>query len=521
MAEVRSFQHQYINGEWVESTNAPKTLDVINSNTAQVIATVPDGSKKDAEKAILAARAAFASWSTTPLVARKEYIKKFMEAHKRRRAETIGWLTKELGCTAALAESLQANFVEMHGTTLLGAIDGVNWYEAVGKVTVVKEPVGVIGAITPWNYPLNQIALKVIPALLAGCTVVLKPSKVTPCCAIIVAEAGKLQEAMHEAGVPPGVFNMVVGHECGEVLSSHPEVDLVSFTGSARAGRQISAAAAQSLKQVRTELGGKSAAILLDDADLQTVVPQFVAQLMNNSGQSCNALSRMIVPESKYNEVIDIAKRVAENTVVGRSDDPKADIGPLVSQVQWDQVQSFMQKGMDEGARLITGGPGKPAGLEGGFFAKPTILADVSNQMTIAREEIFGPVLSIIPYSSEAEAIDVANDTIYGLNNAVASSSMKRCIQVGSKLRSGMVMINGTYMDWEAPFGGYKQSGNAREWGLAGLDEFLVTKTINVTAKDYEEAMCPAASPKHVNLNTALLDLVVACNTSGPGGAGL
>ncbi|CAE8653727.1 unnamed protein product [Polarella glacialis] len=392
MAEVRSFQHQYINGEWVESTNAPRTLDVINSNTAQVIATVPDGSKKDAEKAILAARAAFASWSTTPLVARKEYIKKFMEAHKRRRAETIGWLTKELGCTAAFAEGLQANFVELHGATLLGAIDGVIWYEAAGKVTVVKEPVGVIGAITPWNYPLNQIALKVIPALLAGCTVVLKPSEVTPCCAYIVAEA------MHEAGVPPGVFNMVVGTAvCGEVLSSHPEVDLVSFTGSSRAGRQISAAAAQSLKQVRTELGGKSAAILLDDADLHTVVPQFVAQLMNNSGQSCNALSRMIVPESKYNEVTDIAKRVAENTVVGRSDDPKAHIGPLVSQVQWDQVQSFMQKGMDEGARLITGGPGKPAGLEGGFFAKPTILADVSNQMTIAREEIFGPCCQSSP----------------------------------------------------------------------------------------------------------------------------
>jgi len=485
MSDVKHYKHQYIDGKWVESTNASKTLEVIDSNTAKVIATVPDGSKEDMEKAIKAARAAFSSWSATPLAKRKELVAKFCDIHKKRKEETVAWLIKELGCTTSFANNVQAEMLNWHSSTLMAAIDDVKWYEGCGKTTVVKEPVGVVGCITPWNYPLNQISLKVIPALLAGCTVVLKPSEVTPCCAYIVAEA------IHEAGIPAGVFNMVLGAGpgCGEILSSHPEVDIVSFTGSTRAGKQISAAAAPTLKRVRTELGGKSAAVLLDDADLKAVMPDFITQLTNNTGQSCNALSRMIVPRSKYDEALSIAKEHMEKTKVGRSHDPDVSIGPLVSQVQWDRVQDLLKKGVAEGARVVTGGPGKPEGLEDGFFVKPTLFADVKNSMTIAQEEIFGPVLSMIPYDTEDEAVEIANDTIYGLNNAVASPNKKRCLAVGSKLRSGMVMVNGTGMDFKAPFGGYKQSGNAREWGLSGLEEFLLLKTINIPVDEYEAAI--------------------------------
>lgn len=484
MSAVKEFKHQYINGKWVESTNSPKTLDVIDSNTAKVVATVPDGSKDDMANAIKAARAAFPGWAATPLAKRKELVSKFADIHKKRKEETVGWLTKELGCNVNFANSVQANMLDWHSSTLMAAIDDVKWYEGVGTTTVVKEPVGVVGCITPWNYPLNQISLKIVPAMLAGCTVVLKPSEITPCCAYIVAEA------IHEAGIPAGVFNMVVGAGpgCGEVLASDPEVDIVSFTGSTRAGKQISTAAAPTLKRVRTELGGKSAALMLEDADFKTVMPAFIGQLTSNTGQSCNALSRMLVPRSKYEEAVSIAKDIMEKTKVGRSNDADANIGPLVSQVQWDRVQGLLEQGIAEGARVVTGGPGKPAGLEDGYFVKPTLFADVKNSMAIAQEEIFGPVLSMIPYDTEEEAVAIANDTIYGLNNAVAGSNKRRCLEVSSKLRSGMVMVNGTSMDFKAPFGGYKQSGNAREWGVAGLDEFLLTKTINISVEEYEEA---------------------------------
>jgi len=483
-AKVRAFEHQYINGQWVESTNAPKSLNVIDSNTEKVIATVPKGSKADAEKAIAAARAAFPAWSATPLPKRKEYIEKFLEAHKKKREETVSWLMKELGCTRAFS-NVQFSMMEGHGRALLEGIDTVQWAEASGTCTVVKEPIGVIGCITPWNYPLNQIACKILPAMLAGCTVVLKPSEVTPVCAYLVAEA------IHEAGLPAGVFNMVVGEgpDCGEVLPSHPDVDLISFTGSTRAGRAISAAALATLKPVKTELGGKSAAILLDDADLKQVVPVFLGQLMSNSGQTCIALSRMLVPRTRYEEAVTIAREYVEGVVVAPSDDPKATIGPVASQMHFDAIQAFLQKGVDEGARLVSGGPGRPAGLTEGYFVKPTVFADVDNKMTIAQQEIFGPVLSMIPYDTVDEAVDIANDTVYGLNNAVASPNKKRCLKVASRLRSGMVMVNTTHLDFNAPFGGYKQSGNAREWGLWGLDEFLVTKMINISFEEYQEAM--------------------------------
>jgi len=309
--------------------------------------------------------------------------------------------------------------------------------------------------------------------LLVGCTVVLKPSEVTPICAYLFAEA------MHEAGLPKGVFNMVMGGAgCGQALVEHPEVDMISFTGSSRAGRQISQAAANTLKVVRTELGGKSAALLLDDADLAKDIPNYIKQLTNNSGQSCNALSRMLVPTSRYEEAIGIAKEAMENVVVGRPSDESSTIGPVSSQTQWDKIQGYITLGMKENARLVLGGLGKPAGLEDGFFVKPTIFADVKNNFTIAQKEIFGPVLSVIPYETEEEGIDIANDTVYGLDGAVSSMDQERALRVASKIRSGSVMINGAAHPPHAPFGGYKQSGNAREWGVHGIEEYLVTKSI-------------------------------------------
>jgi len=365
--------------------------------------------------------------------------------------------------------------VDMHFGVTLKAVDHVKFEETTPMgAMVVKEPIGVVGCITPWNYPLNQIAAKVGPALITGCTVVLKPSEVTPSCAYLFAEA------IHEAGLPQGVFNMVMGKGpgCGDVLSRHPDVDMISFTGSTRAGKQISEAASSTLKVVRTELGGKSAALLLEDADLSKLMPQFMGQLMNNSGQSCNALSRMLIPKSRYEEAVSIAKDVASKVKVGRAQAQDSTIGPVVSQVQYEKIQGYLHKGLEEGARLVIGGPGKPEGLEDGFFVKPTVFADVNNKMTIAQEEIFGPVLAMIPYNSEQDGIDIVNDTIYGLNNAVGSADPERALAVARKLRSGTVMINSVAGAMDAPFGGYKQSGNAREWGCYGIEEYLVTKHV-------------------------------------------
>lgn len=391
--------------------------------------------------------------------------------------EVATWLTKELGCPPAIASKAQAPAFVGHMSKAIECVDKVEWEKPAGKATVVKEPIGVVGAITPWNWPLNQIALKIGPALLAGCTVVLKPSEVTPVNAYLVAQA------IHEAGLPKGVFNMVCGTGlgCGETLAKHPNVDCISFTGSTRAGKRIQELAATSnLKSVRTELGGKSAAIFLDDADFKQAVPQFMGPLVMNCGQSCNALTRMLVPRNRLAEAEEVTKAFMDGVKVGRGDDKKASMGPLVSQTQWDKVQGLLKKGVEEGAKVVTGGPGKPIGLEDGYFVKPTVFSNVTNDMAISKEEIFGPVLSVLPYDTEEEAIKIANDTIYGLNNAVASADEARAVKVARRLRSGMVMINTGYMDGDAPFGGYKQSGNAREWGIAGLEEFLITKTINL-----------------------------------------
>jgi len=472
---IPTWENVYINGQWSRSASPEKFCDVIDSNTGKVCARVPAGGAKDVEKAVAAAREAFPSWAEKPLDERKAILLKVLEKWQGKKAQATDWLCKELGCTTAFAKNVQVNMVDFHLGTCLKLVDMVKFEErmAFGSL-VVREPIGVVGCITPWNYPLNQIAAKVFPAMLVGCTIVLKPSEVTPVCAYLLAEA------VHEAGVPAGVFNMLMGDgpNCGEAIAAHPGVDMVSFTGSTRAGKRISEVGAQTLKVVRTELGGKSAALLLEDADLPKLVPKFMQTLMNNSGQSCNALSRMLVPRSRYDEAVGIAKQVAEQTTVSFAQDDKASIGPLASQAQWDKVQGYIHAGIKEGARLVAGGSGKPDGLSDGFFVKPTVFADVDNKMTIAQEEIFGPVLSIIPYSTEEEAVHIANDTVYGLNNAVGSASPERAVQVARRLRSGMVMINDTSVMPDAPFGGYKQSGNAREWGLMGLEEYLVTKTL-------------------------------------------
>jgi len=363
-----TYDHHYINGDWVKSTNPGHYLEVIDSSSGQPCAKVPEGTAAEMSNAIDAAREAFPAWSQTPLAERKAAMQRILANWQTKKEKCVEWLQKELGCTKTFATTVQSNMVDMHFGTAINHIDQVKFEEKtpMGGV-VVKEPIGVVGCITPWNYPLNQIAAKICPAMLVGCTVVLKPSEVTPINAFLLAEA------IHEAGLPKGVFNMVngTGTGCAETLTSHPSVDLISFTGSTRAGKQISIAAAQTLKVVRTELGGKSAALMLDDADLQKLVPMFMGQLMSNTGQSCNALSRMLVPTSRYEEALQIAQQVAENTKVGRPADPEAAMGPLVSQAQWDRVQGLIQKGVEEGARVLVGGLGKPEGLEDGFFVKP------------------------------------------------------------------------------------------------------------------------------------------------------
>lgn len=500
---IRSYDNHYINGIWTSPANQNTgTIDVIDSNSGRVVATVPRGTEDDTLEAIKAAKNALPSWSrdTTPKE-RLEFIRVFLEHFQsnHRVDEIADRLAVELGCPKAFAKNVQTMALVYHTQTLIDLLDdddsrgsdaSFKWEYSAGSCTVVKEAVGVVGAITPWNYPLNQIALKVIPALVAGCTVVLKPSEETPLVAYSFAEA------IDAAGLPKGVFNMVIGAgpDCGEILARHPDVDLVSFTGSTRAGNILTTVAANSetLKPLRTELGGKSATVLLDDADFEKVVPGFVRQLTSNTGQSCNALSRMLVPRKSCDAVLEIAAKTMNKEIVGCSvTNPEATLGPLVSKTQYDRVRSYIETGIREGATVVTGGLEKPKGTEtsDGYFVQPTLFADVTNDMTIAQEEIFGPVLCVIPYDTEEEAIEIANDTPYGLNNAVASGDLKRALGVASKLESGTVMINKTHLDFKAPFGGYKQSGNAREWGLAGLEEFLVTKTVNVPLEDYRAAV--------------------------------
>lgn len=463
----------YINGEWVDP-ETPKTLDVIDPSTEEPCGRISLGSKADAEKAILAARAAFPSFSQTTKEERIALLEKIIEAYNNRVKEMAETISMEMGAPAWFAKAAQAPAGAAHFATALQILKDYDFDEPLGKTMVTREPVGVCGFITPWNWPINQIACKVAPALAAGCTMVLKPSEVAPLDAIIFAEI------LHEAGVPKGVFNLVNGDgpTVGSVLASHPEVDLVSFTGSTRAGILVSKAAADTVKRVALELGGKSANIILEDADIEKYVAAGVQACMMNSGQSCNAPTRMFVPEAGQDKAIEVAKATAEGIKVGAPNTEKVNIGPVVSEAQYNKVQGLIEKGMQEGATLVAGGPGRPDGLNKGYFVRPTVFANVSNDMTIAQEEIFGPVLSILPYKSEEDAIEMANDTEYGLSGYVQSGDIDHARNVARQLRTGNVHLNGAPPDFAAPFGGYKKSGIGREWGEYGFEEFLEVKAI-------------------------------------------
>ena len=465
----------YIDGAWVKP-DGDGTIQVFHSATEEVLGTVPAGSAADAERAVQAAFRAFEGWAATSAEERSKYLTRMQEGLQARMADIANVIAAEVGMPIHLSNLIQVGLPMMDIGSMPQVLDTFPFEEQVGNSLVVREPVGVVAAITPWNYPLHQVAAKVGPALAAGCTVVLKPASEAPLSAFILAEI------CDEVGLPPGVFNLVSGpgRVVGEVLSSHPKVDMISFTGSTEAGRRIGEVAARTVKRVALELGGKSANILLEDADLSRAVPGGLNACFLNSGQTCSALTRMIVPRSRLDEVESIALEAVADFVVG---DPFADgtrIGPLVSKAQQTRVRGYIAKGVEEGATLIAGGPEQPEGLDHGYYVKPTIFSRVTNDMTIAQEEIFGPVLSIIPVDSEEEAIAVANDSIYGLGGGVSSADPEHAKAVARRLRTGQVEINGGSFNPMAPFGGYKQSGNGRELGRFGLEEFLEVKAMQL-----------------------------------------
>ena len=467
----------YINGEWVDPVKS-NPLEVINPATEEPFATISMGSTADVDKAVAAAKAAFGSFSRTTPAERAELIGNILAEYKKRYDDIAQTISTEMGAPIWLSKAAQAATGQAHFATVLEILKNYAWEERKGSYVLRREPVGVCGLITPWNWPINQISCKVAPALAAGCTMVLKPSEVAPVNAILLAEV------LDAAGVPAGVFNLVNGDgpTVGEAMSTHPDIHMMSFTGSTRAGVAVAKASADSVKRVAQELGGKSANIVLEDADLAAAVAGGVSGVMTNSGQSCNAPTRMLVPAAKHEEALQVAKEAAEKVKVGDPLTEGTTIGPVVSQVQFDKIQKLIQKGIDEGATLVTGGAGRPDGLNQGYYVKPTVFGNVSNDMTIAREEIFGPVLSILPYESEEQAVEIANDTPYGLSGYVQSSSVDHAMDVAAQIRSGNVHVNGSGPDFGAPFGGYKQSGNGREWGELGFEEFLETKAVFVPA---------------------------------------
>jgi aldehyde dehydrogenase (NAD+) len=463
----------YINGEWVDPA-VPHPFDVIDPATEEAYTQISLGSAADVDKAVAAARAAVATFSQTSKAERLALLKRILDVYKTRYADIAAAISQEMGAPAALATQAQAAIGVGHLSQMIAVLESFEFEHMQGTTLIAKEPIGVVGMITPWNWPINQITCKVCPAIAAGCTMVLKPSEIAPIDAIIFAEV------MHEAGVPPGVFNLVNGDGpgVGTALSSHPDIDMISFTGSARAGILIAKAAADTIKRVHQELGGKSANILLDDVDFGAAVAKGVTDCFQNSGQSCNAPTRMFVPEGASQTAMEVAKKAAEGLKVGAPNAEGTVMGPVVSQVQYDKIQSLIQAGIDEGATLVTGGTGRPEGLNRGFYVRPTVFANVTPDMRIAREEIFGPVLSILTYKSDDEVVAEANNTVYGLASYVQSADRKRAQAVARKMRSGNVYINYPPGDLNAPFGGYKQSGNGREWGQWGLEEFLEIKGI-------------------------------------------
>jgi aldehyde dehydrogenase (NAD+) len=463
----------YINGAWVPSTGSG-TLNVIDSATEEVFATIPEGTAEDVDKAVQAAAAAFPSWAATSREERTKLLTRIGEALAARTDEIAQVISHEVGMPMTLSGSIQVGLPAGAFADAAKAAETFQWEEEIGNSLVVHEPIGVVGAITPWNFPLYQVVLKVAPALATGCTVVLKPSEVAPINAFILADI------IDEVGLPPGVFNLVsgVGPVVGEAIAAHPKVDMVSFTGSTRAGRRVMELAAEDIKRVALELGGKSANILLDDADLATAVPAGVFGCYMNSGQTCSALTRMLVPRDKMAEVEELAAGAAAGFAPGDHFEQGKLLGPLVSAVQRDRVRGYINKGIEEGAKLVVGGPDAPEGLDKGFYVQPTVFSEVTPDMTIAKEEIFGPVLSIIPYDTEEEAIEIANGTPYGLAGAVSSADPARAERVARQLRTGQVDINGGAFNPSAPFGGYKQSGIGRERGRYGLEEFVETKAM-------------------------------------------
>ncbi len=469
---MRDYLKFYIDGEWVEPAT-PKTLDVINPATEAVAGRISMASEADVDRAVKAAQRAFPSWSRTSREERIDLLERIVAEYQKRFGDMAHAITEEMGAPASLSQRAQAPMGMAHFQTAVGILKSYEFDELRGSTMIAKEPIGVCGFITPWNWPVNQIACKVAPALAVGCTIVLKPSEIAPFSAYI------LTEVLAAAGVPAGVFNLINGDgpTAGAALSAHPGVDMMSFTGSTRAGVEVAKNAAPTVKRVHQELGGKSANIILEDADLKKAVGGGIMSVMMNSGQSCNAPTRMLAPHKKMDEVIAIAKQAAENTTVG-SPDGNAQMGPVVSELQWNKIQGLIQKGIEEGATLVAGGPGKPEGLETGYYVKPTVFAGVTNDMTIAREEIFGPVVSILGYETVEEAVEVGNDTVYGLAAYVQGTDMGRVRDVASRMRAGQVIVNGAGPDFMAPFGGYKQSGNGREWGDHAFAEFLETKAI-------------------------------------------
>ncbi len=463
----------YIDGEWVEPMES-RVIDVINPATEEAFGRVSLGSAADVDRAVTAARAAFATYSRTSKAERIALLEKVIACYRERLDDLATTISLEMGAPMSLATSAQAPLGLIQLNTALDILKDYEFQRTRGNTLIIQEPIGVCGFITPWNWPMNQIMCKVAPALAAGCTIVLKPSEVTPLSAIILAEI------MDAAGVPAGVFNLVNGDGLGvgTAISEHPDIDLVSITGSTRAGVQVAKAAADSVKRVTQELGGKSANILLKDANLRDAVTHGVEKCFGNSGQSCTAPSRMFVHQSQHAEALEIAKQVAAGLEPGDPANPDTTMGPVANESQYDKIQALIQKGVDEGADLVCGGTGKPEGLGTGYYVKPTVFGNVRNDMTIAREEIFGPVLAILPYETEEEAIALANDTEYGLSGCVYSGDRKHAVAVASQLRTGQVHINGANADFTAPFGGYKRSGNGREWGVEGFEEFLETKAL-------------------------------------------
>ncbi len=467
------YDSHYIFGTWHKAQN-PAVLEVHDSTTEEVMATVPQGTAEEAAQAVLAARAAFPAWSALSVEERCIYIDKIVAGLKARNDEMATAIAREVGMPIKMAKMIQVGGPIFNWGNAAKVARAFHWEEKVGNSLVVREPIGVVGCITPWNFPLNQITLKVAPALAAGCTVVLKPSEIAPVNAMI------LTEIIHAAGLPAGVFNLVngLGPVVGEVLATHPEVDMVSFTGSTRAGKRVAELAAASVKRVTLELGGKSASVILPDADLAAAVKGTIGACLLNSGQTCSAHTRMLVPAKRYNEVKALAQAAIAKFTLGASLDENTRLGPLVSAAQRDRVLAFIRQGLEEGAELVAGGPDKPDFAQG-YFVQPTVLRVQAND-TLAREEIFGPVLVILTYEDEEEAIRIANDTIYGLGGGVWSVDLDHALAVARQIRTGQVDINGAPFNGNAPFGGYKQSGNGRENGKYGLEEFLEFKALQL-----------------------------------------